>query len=277
MPIKDILVHLDNRTHCEVWLETAVNLAVAHHAHLIGLYAHAHPVIPSFITPEMGVDFLQDNTVMIHEAQESVKALFHERVSDAGIKDWEWRVCHGDIIEGLLSKGRVCDMMVVGQLNRTEGDSAAVGFPDRVILSLGRPVLVVPYAGHYPTVGTRIMIAWDGGRQAARAVNDALPFLKAAKTVNIMIVNPHQHEKFGPVDGEDLRLHLERHGIEATASTAVANGISAGDTLLSRAADMGIDLMVMGAYGHSRWRELVLGGVTRHMLEHMTVPVLMGR
>ena len=277
MPIKDILVHLDNRTHCEVWLETAVNLAVAHHAHLIGLYAHAPLEIPTFISPEMGVDFSQDRAVMIHEAQESVKALFHERVSDAGIKDSEWRVCHGDIIDGLQRKGRVCDMVVVGQLNRAAGDSTAVGVPDRVILSLGRPVLVVPHAGHYPTVGTRIMIAWDGGRQAARAVNDALPFLATAKTVNIMIVNPRLKENAGPTDGEELRLHLERHGIKATVSTDVASGISIGDTLLSRAADKSIDLMVMGAYGHARWHELVLGGVTRHMLGHMTMPVLMGR
>jgi nucleotide-binding universal stress UspA family protein len=135
---------------------------------------------------------------------------------------------------------------------------------------------VVPYIGIKTAPGKHAIVAWNGSREAARAVNDALPILRGADQVEVMCANPDRGE-LGDADlpGADLCLHLARHGVKAEAQTLVASDLEIGDLLLSRAADHGADLIVMGAYGHARWREVVLGGVTRQLLEQMTVPVLM--
>ena len=120
------------------------------------------------------------------------------------------------------------------------------------------------------------MLAWDAGREAARAVSDAMPFLERAEQVTVMAVNPSSGEgDHGEEPGADIALHLARHGVKAEVHQTESPDISVGDELLSRIADDGSDMLVMGAYGHTRLRELVLGGVTRSILEQMTVPVLM--
>jgi nucleotide-binding universal stress UspA family protein len=140
----------------------------------------------------------------------------------------------------------------------------------------GRPILVVPYAGHFARIGQRVVIGWDASREAARAVNDAMPLLAAAEAVTVLTIDPEQSPRgHGEIPGADIALHLARHGVTAQVERTVSAGIGIGNTLLSRAADLEADLLVMGAYGHSRVRELLLGGVTRTMLTSMTLPVLM--
>jgi len=141
-------------------------------------------------------------------------------------------------------------------------------------LGVGRPVLIVPRYGTFETVGERVLVAWNGSREATRAVHDALPLLKLASSVTVLSIDP-EHDTGDRIPGADIALHLARHGVAAEGMSTVGLDISVGDLLLSRAADLGADLIVMGAYGHSRVRELVLGGATRHILQHMTVPVLM--
>jgi nucleotide-binding universal stress UspA family protein len=147
-----------------------------------------------------------------------------------------------------------------------------------VILGVGRPVLVIPHSGEFPVIGERVLVAWDASRLATRAVNDALPLLESAREVVVMAVNPRTEEGergHGEIPSADICLHLARHGVRAEAQHLYADDLGVGPLLLSRAIDEGIDLIVCGAYGHARWREIVLGGVTRHLLEHMTIPVLM--
>jgi nucleotide-binding universal stress UspA family protein len=138
----------------------------------------------------------------------------------------------------------------------------------------GRPVLVVPYIGPSGTLGKRVLLAWNATREATRAATDALPFLQAADEVLVVLVKPHSISH-GEVPGADIGLYLARHGVHVKVETIEGVDIDAGNLLLSRAADLSSDLIVMGAYGHSRFSELVLGGVTRTMFESMTVPVLM--
>jgi nucleotide-binding universal stress UspA family protein len=166
---------------------------------------------------------------------------------------------------------------VIGQRDPEAIEVSGPGdMPDHLVLSVGRPVLLVPYVGTYPTIGKRVMVAWDGSRLATRAVNDALPILHGAKQVNIiMVYSDGWPAEMSEERCERICQHLARHGIAAKAHHYRADDIGTGDLILSRAADAGADLIVMGAYGHARWRELVLGGMTRHMLNHMTVPVLM--
>ena len=120
------------------------------------------------------------------------------------------------------------------------------------------------------------MVAWDGGREAVRAINDALPLLAGAEHVDVVSVNPEERgTDHGEIPGADMCLHLARHGVNAEAQHIAASDVDVGNMLLSRVADVGADLLVMGAYGHSRWREIVLGGATHQVLSEMTVPVVM--
>jgi nucleotide-binding universal stress UspA family protein len=139
--------------------------------------------------------------------------------------------------------------------------------PEQVALASGRPVLIVPYAGHFDNVGRRVLIAWNATREAARAVSDAMPLLTSTELVTVLTIDPregpHGH---GKLPGADIALHLARHGVEAQIERTVSAGMPVGEVLLSRVADLGADLIVMGAYGHSRAREVLLGGATRSVL-----------
>jgi nucleotide-binding universal stress UspA family protein len=138
---------------------------------------------------------------------------------------------------------------------------------------VGRPVLVVPRYGTFPTIGERVLVAWNGAREAVRAVNDALPLLQRAQLVTVLSIDPSDADHRIP--SADITLHLARHGVTAVAAQTRGTDLLVADILLSYAADLGADLIVSGAYGHTRLRELVLGGMTRHLLQTMTVPVLM--
>jgi nucleotide-binding universal stress UspA family protein len=275
MPLRDILVHLDQTPRTPVRLETAVNLAAAHGAHLIGLYLVSYPAIPGYVRVQLGDDILRHQVAAVRDAAKMAEALFREQVRHAGVSA-EWRQVEGLVVPTLALHARAADFAIVGQHDPSEDGGDEPETPDRVVLTAGRPVLVIPAAGRFPTVGRRVLLAWDGSRLAARAVNDALPLLTAARSVIVLSVNPKPGgPKTDVLPAAELCGHLSRHGIAAEERTLFADDISVGDLLLSRAADEGIDLIVTGAYGHARWREIVLGGVTRHMLQHMTVPVLM--
>jgi len=172
---------------------------------------------------------------------------------------------------------RYVDLTILGQLNPDRGDANLIRpRPEHVTLASGRPVLVVPYTGHFETLGRRVLIGWNATREATRAVNDAMPLLMAADVVTVLTIDAREGpDAHGELPGADISLHLARHGVKTTIECTVSAGIQAGEVLLSRAADLGADLLVIGAYGHSRVRELLLGGATRSILQSMTLPVLM--
>ena len=236
MAIKDIVVHIDNSKICVSRLETAVNLALAHDAHLTGVCVVSHSRIPGYVEAQIPTDVLEAQSAAAKEMAEQGKKVFLDAV-DKNKLAGECRIVEGDLIDALSLHGRYSDLLVVSQRD-PDTDFAPGDMPDRLILSVGRPVIFVPYVGRYPTVGQNFMVAWDASRLATRAVNDALPILQAAQKVSILALNPH---------GGDQGL---------------------GEVV-------GADMIVMGAYGHRRLRELVLGGVTHHLLGHMTSPVLM--
>ncbi len=276
MGLKDILVHVNRGKRCKERLDAAINLAAAHDAHLTGLYVLTYPHIPGYIRAEINEDVLRGQIEATRAAAEKAEAMFNDHVDRAGIKA-EWRCVEGDLLPVLSLHARYSDVAIVGQRDpewEDAGDDSSM--PDQLVLQGGRPVLIVPHVGKYPVIGKRIMVAWDGSRLATRAVNDALPFMIKAKKVAVLAVNSEGGDQgHGEIPSADICLHLARHGVNAEAQHIYAKDMSVGDMMLSRAADEGIDMIVTGAYGHARWRELVLGGVTRHLLMHMTVPVLM--
>lgn len=273
--LKDILVHVDAGKTCGSRLQVAIGLARAHDAHLIGLYAFPQNSLPGYVKAEIRQELLEALAAGHEAAAAEARKVFDDACKRAGIAG-EWRSSNGRVVDQLALHGRYADIVVVGQRDPEVFGSELDQMPDRLILSVGRPVLVVPYVGTFPTVGKDILVAWDASRLATRAVNDALPFLKTAKKVHLLAVNPAGgHDGHGEIPCADIGLHLARHGVNAEASSIRAEDIAVGDAILSRAADFGVDMIVMGAYGHARWRELVLGGATHHILEHMTVPTLM--
>jgi nucleotide-binding universal stress UspA family protein len=274
MGLKDLLVHVDNDPACRSRIDVAVTLAARHGAHLTGIHAMGWPRFPGYVEMELPPTFLENQRRQLEEQARRAEAHFQEGVRRGGLLG-EWRVAEGDITGSVRLHARYADLTVVGQgLDLGGAPQELARLPEELALGVGRPVLVVPRYGSFDTVGERVLIAWNGSREATRAVHDALPILKRAAKVTALSIDP-EAEPEPRIPGADIALHLARHGIAAEAATTPGGEVAIGDVLLSRAFDLGADLIVMGAYGHARMREMVLGGATRHLLRHMTVPVLM--
>jgi nucleotide-binding universal stress UspA family protein len=274
MALRDLLVHVDNDPGCISRIDVAVMLAAAHGAHLTGFHAMGWPWVPGYVEVPLPVSVLEEQRRLLDERARRAETRFHERLRHGGIAG-EWRQAEGDIVRAARLHARYADLTVVGQgVDVEEAPAELAILPEEVVLGVGRPVLVVPRHGVVKTLGQRVLVAWNGSREATRAVHDALPILERAASVIVLSIDP-DGEPDRRMPGADIALHLARHGITVEASTTHGLNTAVGDILLSRAFDLGADLIVMGAYGHSRLREVVLGGATRHMLQHMTVPVLM--
>jgi nucleotide-binding universal stress UspA family protein len=184
-----------------------------------------------------------------------------------------WTQVDALAIEAVISRGRFADLTVLAQPAPEDTDAATdYDLPAEIVMSLGRPVLMVPYAGTFADVGSRVLVAWNGSRESARAIADALPLIGSKAEVTVLAVNPDGDT--APME-RDIERWLGTHGIKAKARAAHTKEIDVADVLLSTAADLSADLIVMGAYGRARLRELILGGATHDIFRHMTAPVLM--
>jgi nucleotide-binding universal stress UspA family protein len=274
MSYKTILVHLNDTRRAEAVLEPAVRLAARHNAHLIGLHVQAAVPAPPLPLP-YGADVLKSVAAAQQKETDELGATF-KRLTDGQPLVAEWRVEKGQHVDPtgvVMDHSRAADLVVAGQTDPDWNATPLQDVAERVAIGAGRPVLVVPYVGRYPEVGRNVVIAWKASRESARAVFDALPILELAEQVQILEIS-EAGGRSGLALDTTIAAALARHGIKPTVRTSIAGEIGVGDEILSRIADMGADLLVMGAYGHSRMRELVFGGVTRHIARHMTVPTL---
>jgi nucleotide-binding universal stress UspA family protein len=277
MSIKNILVYIDDSGQVESRLDVAVGLAQAHGAHLAAVYAIPEPFIPPYVGGGyIPAELIESQAERARERAAEARTRFEERMGRAGMET-EWREAEGYAADVVGLNAKYADLTVVGQANPDDPQNYPnPGLPAEAALGAGRPVLVVPYVGTTREIGKNVLVAWNGSREATRAVNDALPILERADKVTVLAVNPRSSGgDHGDVPSADIALHLARHGVKAEAAQTVSNDIDIGDIILSRISDLGADLAVMGAYGHSRMRELMMGGVTRDLLRHMTIPVLM--
>jgi nucleotide-binding universal stress UspA family protein len=276
MTFKDILVHVDETRSCSARLELAVRLATAHEAHLTGLHVRPPLRVPGAIVPDYGGALSRLRDEYCEEAAVTARSLFEKAVAGRTLST-EYREASGDVIDTVVLHAKYADLVVIGQTDMEAADFANDRhLADHVVLAAGVPVLVVPFVGRYAEPGRRILVGWNVSREARRAIGDAMPFLKTADWVKVLAINPADGiDGHGDVVGADICLHLVRHGIPALCESLDAPDMSIGAMLLSRAAEDGADLLVMGGYGRSRLRELVLGGATRHVLHHMTLPVLL--
>jgi nucleotide-binding universal stress UspA family protein len=197
------------------------------------------------------------------------------RVAGAAGVSCEWIAITDDPVASLVARGRCADLIILGQRDpHAPDDPAFVDLPAEVILGVGRPVVVVPHGHAMQSFGERIVIAWSGTRESARAVADALPLLTHAKSVHILSGAEHKAKRITTAAGALVRS-LERHGVKAALSDLGRHRFDVGEKILAFCTSHGADVLVMGAYGHSRAQELVLGGVTQTVLGAMTLPVLM--
>jgi nucleotide-binding universal stress UspA family protein len=278
MSYKTILVHLDNSPRCAARATLAAQWARAHGAKLVGLVPTGlyDGVIPGDATLAGGADFIAESKDYLRRRAESISRAFYGHIGSTGDLPHEVRVVESTAIDALARHGRTSDLVVLGQHDSQDDlDTAPRDLSQRALMELGGPVLMVPYAGRFEGPARQAVVAWDGSREAAVALRAAIPALQhATKVTLISWRGPLREGDRDDLLVRELLSYLRRHDIEANAQHDVT-GLEVGDNLLSRLTDLGADLLVMGAYGHSRFRELMLGGATRQILAQMTVPVLM--
>lgn len=274
MEYRSILVHLDESQHALTRLDVALHVAKRHGAHVSALFAPAVPEHSAAYALILDGEYWAQCQREHEDHRRALEHRFFSRLAEARLKG-AWRTASHAQHE-LLKRARFADLIVLGQSDPDDVDaSLSSRLQARVVLSAGRPVLLVPYVGGFRTVGERVMVAWDAGQSAARALHDALPFMRLAQRTELVTFTP-AHKNSDRVPGADIGLVLARHGLEMQVTELhPPPTLQVGDALLSHASQTGCDLIVMGAYGHARWKELLLGGVTQTVLGSMSVPVLM--
>ncbi|KJK18716.1 hypothetical protein UB46_34055 [Burkholderiaceae bacterium 16] len=276
MSYATIMVILDPSRRSYHRIEIAAQLAARHKATLVGMFA-CHRPEPAWVyrLPD-GARYLDALQARYEEDGEIVRRSFEGATEELPITA-QWQAFDGLPLAIGQREARLADLLVVGQDDPADPTAfVAEGFVESIVLASGRPVLAIPRVGRFNTVGSRVLIAWDGGREAARAIHDALPFLRQAEAVTIATCTV-EGKAADPwnTPAQYAATWLAAHGVTAAVcNLPVTTLADAGERLLSEAADLEADLIVAGAYGHNRFREVMLGGVTRTLLEAMTIPVL---
>jgi nucleotide-binding universal stress UspA family protein len=281
MPFKDLLVHLDSSRQGARRLAYAVEWAARDHAHLTGLYTlDLVPALAELARAYPGRIEQFETYLKMHAAEldraKTVGDQFRRALLGADVEG-QWRFVEGDPASTVALHARYADLTIVGQTDPADQGMGTIRFiPEKTLLSAGRPLMIVPYAGESRSIGRRVVVGWKPTREAARALADALPILEQAEQVIVLTVNPDRGSDTEPgIAAADIALHLARHGVRVEARTTIADDVATGDVLLNEVADHGADLLVIGGYGHPRVSEAMFGGVTRHILQSMTVPVVM--
>ncbi|KVE19947.1 universal stress protein UspA [Burkholderia vietnamiensis] len=277
MSYKSIVVHLDTSVRAHARLEFALRVARRFGAHLTGLFSVYTAEPHSFYVMAGSADYFREHRAQRDERRAALERLFHAETARAKVHA-AWVEADARANVAVPRAARVADLVIVGQSDPNDPESFVDNqFPESLVLSAGRPVLFVPYAGAFTSIGERVFVAWDGSREAVRAAHDAIPFLAHAKRTTVAaVVDGNSAAAAMRIPAADAALVLARHARDVSVLDIDAgDGRAIGDTLLSRAYETGSDLLVMGAYGHPRWHELVMGGATRTVLASMTVPVLM--
>lgn len=277
--LSTIAVHLDHTERCEVRTRLAARIAVQHRSHLMGIVPTGVPAergpAPLLACAEDPADVLIEASLYMRRRAEAVAHVFRSRLGPA-LASCDARLVDGEPVQAVVHLGRASDLIVVGQAD----EAAAVGdaerrLPEEVMLNAGRPVLIVPRTGRMAEGLDRILVAWDGSREASISLRGAMPMLrKAAHVTLVSLLRDGDTGSAHAPDPCEMSGWLLRHGIRANVERMVTS-LRFADALLDRAEALGSELLVMGGYGHARTREHLLGGVTRSVLVQARIPVLM--
>ena len=282
MDYKTILVHLNDEHRAAGLLAAAIGASRANGAHLIALCVLPPTIIIPGIDGDPGA-VIDDHRTSYAAQMTRMQEAFEKTAGAVPALSYEWRAldCETENPFGIAAsvvaaQARCADLVIASQANPEWSLSGHLDVAEEVIMESGRPVLVMPKSGGAAAFGQRVVVAWNGRREAARAAFDAMPFLKAASDVRVVWLNPeNEKQAAGPLPGFELCEALARHGVKCEAARRSEPGAGAGAALLSAVDEFKADMLVMGCYGHSRLREMVLGGASRHVMQHARVPVLM--
>lgn len=273
MSYRSMTVCFDNSANFTRLLDFSLSLAARNHAHLTGLHISPASAIvsdPYVVWAPMMVEWEEATK----EKQEQARLAFEIEARKADVPT-KFFVCRSTEMQEVIAHARASDLVIVGQANFTdkEGDFSSQ-LPESFVIKVGRPVLFMPAVGEARKSFDTILVAWDGGREAARAIADAMPFLVRAKLVKVVTVL-RRSAQTKELPDVDIAAYLARHDVRVDVARDENIHIATEDCLLSQAKECRADLLVMGAYGHNRFTELVFGGVTRSIIREMTLPVLM--
>jgi nucleotide-binding universal stress UspA family protein len=279
MSYKTVLAVLDTQRNAAQITDFASAIAETFSAHLVGLHAETLAAVPLIAPMEIpdpaAVEILQETA---RKETTAIEQIFRQHTAREGLSS-EWRsylLAAGYSSTSVQETARTADLIVAIQSDSSQSDHRAD--IETFLFESGRPMLLVPYTMKQPKPIERVLVAWNGSREAARATFDALPLLKQAASVEILIIDPPERGDRTPdLAGAEIAAALSRHGVAVTLTTQDSGGASPAAAIENRLADQSIDLLVMGGYGHSRWWELLFGGVTRSLLDKMTALTLLSR
>lgn len=273
MSYKTVLVHVDHSIHAAQRIRIAAEIAAAEDAHLVG--STTDRAQPQELPLSLMSIFQAKPRAPRNEHASAALAKFDAIAAGTGVNSYERRVGGDEADGGISVQAGYCDLVVISQPDPEDPHDPAVDLPQIVMLNCARPVLIIPYAGHFEHIGKHVLVAWDGSLGATRAITSALPLLQRAGKVTVALFNRKSRSAVdGGQPGSDIALYMARHGVKVEVSPQHTD-FDIGNALLSMAADIDCDMIVMGGYGHTRLREFMAGGVTDTVLKTMTVPVFM--
>ncbi|MFN3867674.1 MAG: universal stress protein [Hyphomicrobiaceae bacterium] len=272
-----MLVHLNDPRRASLLLAPALTLAARFESHVVGL--HVYGGLPPLAAG--GVPYGADVVEAVIESEKreasALKTIFEHATSGLPLVA-EWvseKTPYPDLAQFVMQRGRCCDLIVASQSDATWDMAPVLDFPERLAIESGRPVMIVPSAGRFDAVGRVVAVAWNGSRESARAAVDAQPLLRASDAVAIIVVGAVPSDERMMQGARELAASLVRYGIKVSVNEVARDRFGIGEALLEGAASVGADLLVMGGYGHSRFRELIFGGATRYVLHNLSMPVLL--
>jgi nucleotide-binding universal stress UspA family protein len=278
MVYKTVLVSLNEIDRLTGLIEFSAELAAAYSAHIVGLYVIPGPAVYPALGPYAVPELIDVFTKYFAEQSKNVRDKFEHVMSQNGLS-FEWleiRATVPEVSRTVSEVGRIADLVIVSEIDRQADIGVEVEFVANVVMDVGRPVFILPRRARNKFKIDQIVCGYNGSKEAARAIHDALPLLKQAADVRLIWVDPSKsYGAAGTLPGTDMAESLARHDVKVTAESMPTTGLDAAEALLTRARDLDAGMVVMGAYGHSRLREYVLGGATRTALSTMSVPLLM--
>jgi nucleotide-binding universal stress UspA family protein len=277
MEFKNILIHLDHSSGCQNRLAAAFELARNFDARITGLFVVPDYVVPSYVEAQISVDVITEVTEKALARARDTLAEYQKLADEAGVS-MQGHVLEGQLIPILREHSKYSDLLLLGQDQPDDLDNASYGLADSLLFEGACACMVVPHSGKLNPPGKRVLVTWNASRESARALREAMPLLSRAETVVVLSSEPDDGDSSmarGHPHAQALTRFLESHGIEAISSGISDMDMSTTEAIVGQAAEMNADLIVMGAYGHARLREIILGGVTRDLLKQVPVPLLL--
>ncbi|MDJ0612718.1 MAG: universal stress protein [Rhizobiaceae bacterium] len=277
MNYKTVLVCLTNPHNAKRMSKIGANLARKFGSHLVGLHTlqsiDVYPGITVPVSSEFEENFTKDQLDQAHQ----IENIFRENTDCEDFVS-EWRCVEAgsvDAADRIIEHARCADLIVVPQADKQHDRPDQTTLQRDIIEAAGRPVLVIPKYGEFDKIGDNILVGWSATKEASRSVHDAIPFMQTGNKTNVFWISKlNSQETYLAHSANEIATALDRNGVKVNVIHRVNTGLPIGDEILNEAADTGADLIVSGAYGHSRIYDFMVGATTPHLMKHMTVPVL---